>query len=68
MLQLAVQELDDGVGQALPVVHLEAAAVTLLRICRHSPSVMASKQSLPSTLWQVGTPWHGTTDLSATRL
>lgn len=27
-----MQELDDGIGQALPVVHLEAGEVALLRI------------------------------------
>lgn len=30
MPQLAMQELDDGKGQALPVVHLEATEVRLL--------------------------------------
>lgn len=30
MPQLAMQELDDGVGQALPVVHLGADEVTML--------------------------------------
>lgn len=30
MPQLAMEELDDGIGQALPVVHLETSEVTLL--------------------------------------
>lgn len=40
MPQLAMQELDDGIRQALPVVHLEAIEVTLpAQTCGDSQSV-----------------------------
>lgn len=40
MPQLAMQELDDGIRQALPVVHLEASEVMLsAQICGDSQSV-----------------------------